>query len=435
MALATTTVWEVQSGGSQNNGGGYNPANAAPGTDRSQTAAAYKEHNDLAIDGVDNTKVTSAAHAFTSDDNGNIIHITAGTNFTQGWYEVVSVDGSNIATLDRACGTAGATGGTYYLGGAFLIGGSLDDDWFDALSGPGGATVYISGGNAENTTYTLGETVGMATAGSAATVIDIIGYRASRGDAPTGTYRPIISTGAAAFNTSQYTNLYYLAFTGTASTVCNVANYGKVVNCKAAVTSSTSNRTAMAIGGYTRAMGCEATAADGATPKGNAFSLSGGAAVLLYSYAHNADVGVLFGGNIQTVIGCVIASCTAGSYGYGINVNSRYGSTVISNTIYGCTVGVLGTTSYADAFINNILDGCTTGAAWDSQVPNNLWEYNCWNNTTDVSNVTKGSNDITGDPGLNDPANGDFSITSADTNAYAKGLDAQVYTSAIVRAA
>lgn len=57
--------------------------------------------------------VTSATHNFTADEVGNLINVTAGTNWTPGLYEIKSVS-ANAATLDRACGTAASlTNGTW----------------------------------------------------------------------------------------------------------------------------------------------------------------------------------------------------------------------------------------------------------------------------------------------------------------------------------
>jgi hypothetical protein len=50
-----------------------------------------------------------------------------------------------------------------------------------------------------------------------------------------------------------------------------------------------------------------------------------------------------------------------------------------------------------------------------------LWDHNCWNNTTDVSNVTKGPHDITADPKLKDPANDDFTLKGGSP-CYAAGM-------------
>jgi hypothetical protein len=73
--------------------------------------------------------ITSATHNFVAADVGNLIQITAGTNWTTGFYQIVSV-AANAATLDRAVGTAvSLTNGTFAVGGALLtIQGFGDND-------------------------------------------------------------------------------------------------------------------------------------------------------------------------------------------------------------------------------------------------------------------------------------------------------------------
>ena len=118
MAFHGNTEWDVRTTGSDANGGGFQVG--ATGTDYSQQDAAQQAYTDLVIDGATNTKITSAARPFTSVDPGNIINVTAGTGFTVQRVQIVSVDGSNVATCDKAVGTLGSTGGTGNLGGALL---------------------------------------------------------------------------------------------------------------------------------------------------------------------------------------------------------------------------------------------------------------------------------------------------------------------------
>lgn len=119
-ALAATVQWDVRTTGSDNNGGGFDGAGSGAGTDFSQQNAAQYTFADLAsTSGTTNPcVVTSASHNFVAADNRNILHVSAGTNWTTGWYEIVSTAG-NAATLDRACGSvASISGGTYFVGGA-----------------------------------------------------------------------------------------------------------------------------------------------------------------------------------------------------------------------------------------------------------------------------------------------------------------------------
>ena len=74
------------------------------------------QKTDLVIDGVSNTKVTSATHVFAAADVNENLTIVSGTGFTVGTYNVNSVS-AGVATLSAAVGTVGSTGGTFILGG------------------------------------------------------------------------------------------------------------------------------------------------------------------------------------------------------------------------------------------------------------------------------------------------------------------------------
>src|SRR5207244_11903180 len=77
-------------------------------------------------------------HNFVAADVGNLIQITAGTGYTTGFYKIVSV-ASNAATLDRAPGAVGLTGGTWWEGGA--------------LASPGQAAAVVNAGVAGTVVY------------------------------------------------------------------------------------------------------------------------------------------------------------------------------------------------------------------------------------------------------------------------------------------
>lgn len=116
MALPASAVWEVRPtvGSDTACGGGFDPAVTSPGTDYSQQNAAQYTFSDLAS--ISSLVVASVSHNFVAADVGNFMQITAGTGFTTGFYEIVSV-AANQATLDRSPGTVGV-GGTYCVGGA-----------------------------------------------------------------------------------------------------------------------------------------------------------------------------------------------------------------------------------------------------------------------------------------------------------------------------
>lgn len=109
--MPATLVWEIDSAsGSDSNGGAFD--STATGTDKSRTAPVIR--TDLVL--ASTTTLTSAGTPFGSTDVGNVIQFLSGTGFTVGFYKINSVAGST-ATLDRAAGTAGSTGGTGRLGG------------------------------------------------------------------------------------------------------------------------------------------------------------------------------------------------------------------------------------------------------------------------------------------------------------------------------
>lgn len=75
----------------------------------------YVSGADLVIDGVTNTKVTSATHTFVAGDVGKQVLIIAGTGFTKSRVTINSVE-AGAATLSASAGTLGSTGGTWALG-------------------------------------------------------------------------------------------------------------------------------------------------------------------------------------------------------------------------------------------------------------------------------------------------------------------------------
>lgn len=117
-ALPATTVWEVRQAGAFASGGCFDPVLGAGNSDYSQQNAAQYSGTNLVL--VTATTMSSVTHSFITSDIGNCIHITAGTNFTQGFYVIQSV-AAGVATVDRSAGTIGATGGTFAVGGALAF--------------------------------------------------------------------------------------------------------------------------------------------------------------------------------------------------------------------------------------------------------------------------------------------------------------------------
>jgi hypothetical protein len=221
MAVAATTVYEIRTGGNDDNGGGFNAALA--GTDYTLQDAAQLSLTDLAC--ASNTTLTSATGGFTAAMAGNLIHIISGTNDAPGWYEITAVASSNSVTIDRTCATGGnMTDGVGKVGGALASIGGLGAVLTTAGGGGGvaGLKAYIKGG-----TYNLTATV-VNTAGGPldldATAQDsfrffLKGYSAeATRDSLTGT-RPIIdcatqtpATAAVIKLKGHYSNVHTISF-------------------------------------------------------------------------------------------------------------------------------------------------------------------------------------------------------------------------------
>lgn len=134
MAISASTVWEVRTGGSEINGGGY----SSGGTDYSQQTAAQLSVTDGA--GSSTTNLNSVTGGFTSAMVGNVLCISGGT-LTTGRYQIVAFVDTNNVTLDRALNTG--SGSTVKVGGAVSAPEHLDT----AATYPGvvpGNIVYIS---------------------------------------------------------------------------------------------------------------------------------------------------------------------------------------------------------------------------------------------------------------------------------------------------
>lgn len=96
MALAATTVWEVQTGGSDTNGAGC--------FDPGQTAGMFTDGAATSATGA-SPVFTSASYNFVAGDVDAWIYIASGTNWIPGWYKVASV-AANAATLNATLGAA-----------------------------------------------------------------------------------------------------------------------------------------------------------------------------------------------------------------------------------------------------------------------------------------------------------------------------------------
>ena len=228
-ALNAAIVWEVRSDGNSANGGGYKTG--ATGTDFSQqTSPQY------ALTGC----TTAAADAIILNANaaadmvGNILYIVSGTNFTVGWYEIISVSVGVSITVDRTCTTAAGADGVVNVGGA-----TNHPNTISAVV-VAGNDIYIKSG----TYQPVGANVyvfSTAVNGTPALPIRFIGYSATRNDTPTGTNRPlfdansVVGSDVVVITHSDY-NWFNLRFANAADDGINANSYssdrGFFYNCK-----------------------------------------------------------------------------------------------------------------------------------------------------------------------------------------------------------
>jgi hypothetical protein len=101
MALTTSTIWEVESGGDDTNNGGC--------FDYSQTAGMFADGSAASATAAA-PSFTSASYAFVSGDASAHVYIASGTNWNPGWYYITSVSASAAilnANIGQACSKPG----------------------------------------------------------------------------------------------------------------------------------------------------------------------------------------------------------------------------------------------------------------------------------------------------------------------------------------
>lgn len=369
------------------------PTGGTFGIDYSCLDAAINNATNLAsTNGTTNPSVvTSATVTFASNHVGNIIHVTAGTSWTAGWYEIVSVSGG-AATLSAAVGSAATlSNGTFYVGGAGILT-ALEDAFFENI--PASSLVYFKGSG----THTLGGTMSIASTNSTTTSPSwIIGYTSIRGDGATGDNRPLIAFGANNVTWGQYQNIMNMRMTAQGSVGVRLGTGAILVNCESRNKSTTAGRFAYdTFAGDVLMINCQAY-----SNFGSAFNVSATRGRLIGCSARFSDIGY----NIS-VAGCFMSKCIAESC-----VTNGFVTTVAATTIDNCTIygseakfgiGIkLNSAANGSAIISNcILYGLTTGVAGTTTLLGSNFSYynNYYNNTSDVSLFNKGANDLALDP-------------------------------------
>ena len=284
--------------------------------DYSQSSTAKASITNLVIDSVTNTIISSASYTFTKADVGNLIRITAGTNFTTGHYSIIGVNAGK-ATLDSAVGTVSSTGGTGYLGGGMLT--------FYNITGSNlfGHRFYVKNG-----TYSSNGS------GASGSRFAFIGYNTLRGDNPQGNDRPLFRATAnnitiINFSTAGISHdISGIRMDGSGFTGCtgfseNNSRNGVVMDCKVS-----NCATGFLAGNTVGTMNCEA---DTCT---TGFSVSHP----VYCVAKNCTYGFSrsYGGVISN---CVTINCNYGFYIGNSTLNHCLAHNSSVNGVYNFTSG------------------------------------------------------------------------------------------------
>jgi hypothetical protein len=395
----------------------------AGGVDYSQQANAQMSATDICIVRGDTTQVyRSGATKWAQDYDNNVIHIAAGTGHTVGWYRIVSVDANDDAVLDRSAGTAGSSSGTGAVGGAFLIGGNLDNDLLSNITA--GNAVYVGSG-----TYTTGEPFTLK-AGTATTAITkMFGYQTTRGTFPLGDNRPLFTSVFAYYmqlGGNNWVSSVRVATVGGGATVYSIGSNSLLFNVSSTNTSVSTDQHAFNFtNNYNTLIGCEGSTT-GTGTSSTVFCLNYNSKAI-GCYAHDSLFGYIFWNcDFQ---GCVADTCTTGFYAV---AGPNWSTNCIA---YNCTTGFsFGTITNNFWVITNCIgDNNTTDLYVNSANVNEAFYtlYNTFDGTTSFSKALNYVGNIFGDAGLNAPATGDFSIDSSDTNVYERGVDVGTFTTAI----
>lgn len=365
------------------------PTNGTWTMDYSQATASPFASTDIAsLTGTTNpSTVTSVSHPFGPQMVGNVLHITAGTSWTQDWYEIVSVT-SVTATLDRAVGSSATlTSGTGKVGGAL----SLPTDVALEL-GAGSATAspvfFIKG----NTTYTLTGSISISTGiGAGAWHTRYEGYNSIRGDRPVDSTRPLIACAANTFILGSDVDVRNIIFTTTAAAGLNIQTRGNAIECKAINKSTSSDQVAISLAGTS----CTARQCEAVSYRGIGIAMTG-LSIIDGCYAHDCNKGIsLNTTSAINIINTIVESCVTSAI-HGTLAQSGGPTSITNCTLYGSEnttgtgVNILTSSIAPINFKNNIVYGFATGVSHpdvNTIVGDDYNDY--FNNDSDVNAVTK----------------------------------------------
>lgn len=402
VAQAKRIEWEVRTTGDVANGAGYLDLG---GSDYSQQNVAQLTITDLTcFQG--RTKIYTANGGFTGPMIGNFIKVSSGSNFTAGYYLILSVLSTNYAIVDRTpCPAGDGSGGNAKVGG-----GAAEISDVDSELGPNHILWVKSGTYNNHPSFTTPAGTSSNDPGK----IQVIGYDSSRGDNPTGANRPLITdtdVSSMVYTFGIYNDPSNLRFEITSGSTTPIRlNHGKMENCDLLL-----NRTLV--------------------PGGLFYCLfiQGGGNIVRHCRFRNSGItntrGVdiancnggkfehcFFGGGLDNGIwglplnAPTVESCLFyGTIGYAIRGNAD----ILSNVFYYCGVSNNEAAFYTDTLcqlaVNNIFEGCyraMNGASWGTIYSKGNHYHNTGANAGRVIEYSSTS----GDPLFTNPGALDFSL-------------------------
>jgi hypothetical protein len=306
VAISANTVFEVQTGGSDSNGGGF--VTGATGTDRSLGTSAHATLTTASVVHSTTTQINVDAGDYTvtnPGDVGNIIQVSVNGGALAYYQITVSDTANNRWTVDRAVGTAGQTvAGS--MGGCLATPGAAA-----AAATVNGNLIWVKAGTYTLSTATPGKG-GPVLLGSSINV-KMEGYSATRGDRAG---RPVLDAGA------QTTLTLY------SGQINGVQNF---VHLQADGNSGSGVSGFLLSNPRWSAIDCVAVDCDQASQAG--FTSVAGPLNVIACKAQNCTTGFATGGflkcwadacglgfNVTTVVcGCIASDCTGDGYNLGLN--------------------------------------------------------------------------------------------------------------------
>lgn len=359
--------------------------------------------------GAGSTTLTVSSGSFTRMMVGNLLYIASGTNFQTGWYEIATFTDASNVVLDRTPTSGGAgSNGVIKVGGAGRWN-ALEDAQLEAI--PGSSFVHVKNGS-----YTISGSISISSSNSTNNSrSNIQGYNSVRGDVCNESNRPVITCAANTIGLGQWVDLTNFKITGTGTPVLTPGTSAIVNNVSVFCTSSTASRTAITLGTTNVLTVVEACSLNGTAINANSTGRLTGV------YVHDSVSGITTNGNNLVMNNIIVQACKT----VGISWTSSSGTSTgyLSNaTIYGnsgknCTNGLYHNSASltTDYVTNTIFSGWTTGHNQSATNQTNRESFcNFYNNTTDVTNVSKSPTDLALNPSFTDVA--EISGTTATTS-------------------